>query len=162
MVVSSGGAPRDTGDGAAAAGSTRRDATRGLLACALAAVPAAAVVAGWPSSRPEPASGRTPDGTAFAETYRGRSIQGTWTPAGGSARDGHWDVTVDGRPLHLMRRADGTWLSMLDHYRPYRTPLEAARAAVDELGPGRRLRDLAPGPVDAGHAHMGGRHDVRA
>ena len=40
-----------------------------------------------------------------------------------------------------MRRADGTWLSMVDHYRSYATPLEAARAAVDELGPGQRLRD---------------------
>ncbi|MFF4396994.1 tyrosinase family oxidase copper chaperone [Streptomyces sp. NPDC001480] len=141
--------------------STRRDATRGLLACALAAALAPAVVAEWPSRR-EAESGRTPDGTAFAETYRGRSIHGTWTPADGPSGDGHWRVTVDGRPLHLMRRADGTWLSMVDHYRPYRTPVEAARAAVDELGPGERLRDVAPGPVGAGHSHMGDRHDVRA
>ncbi|MEU5598227.1 tyrosinase family oxidase copper chaperone [Streptomyces sp. NPDC020298] len=151
--------------------STRRDATRGLLACALGTALAPVVVAEWPSRR-EPGSGRAPsgrapsgsapDGTGFTETYRGRGIQGTWTPADGPAGDGHWRVTVDGRPLHLMRRADGTWLSMVDHYRPYRTPLEAARAAVDELGLGERLRDLAPGPVDAGHSHMGGRHDVRA
>jgi hypothetical protein len=50
-----------------------------------------------------------------------------------------WHVTVDGRPLHLMRRADGSWMTMVDHYESYPTPLAAARAAVDELGPSERL-----------------------
>jgi hypothetical protein len=58
-----------------------------------------------------------------------------------------------------MRRADGSWLSMVDHYRSYPTPLEAARAAVDELGPGRRLRDTG---AMAGTAHTGGHHGVHA
>jgi hypothetical protein len=70
-------------------------------------------------------------------------------------KDG-WQVTVDGRPLHLMRRADGTWLSMVDHYRSYPTALEATRAAVDELSPGRELSE-ANGPM-----HMGGDHGVHA
>src|SRR5437879_12504163 len=56
-----------------------------------------------------------------------------------------------------MRRADGTWLTMVDHYSSYRTPLEATRAAVDELGPGQGLRDLAPGPVGEEHRHGEGR-----
>ncbi|WSV01516.1 tyrosinase cofactor [Streptomyces sp. NBC_01023] len=63
----------------------------------------------------------------FDEVYRGRRIRGGTV--------GHeTEVTVDGRPLHLMRRADGSYLSMVDHYESYPTPLEAARAAVDELG----------------------------
>jgi hypothetical protein len=74
-------------------------------------------------------------------------------------------------------RADGGWLSMVDHYRSYPTPLEAARAAVDELGPGQRLRDIGTmgghadttGDVDlgghadtTGDADLGGHHGVHA
>ncbi|WP_037678432.1 tyrosinase family oxidase copper chaperone [Streptomyces griseus] len=143
------------------AGRTRRDLARGLRACALAAAlapPAGALPRQPPGSGP----GRARADAVFAQTYRGHRIRGVWTPAHGAGEEGRWQVTVDGRPLHLMRRADGTWLSMVDHYCSYRTPLEAARAAVDELGPGRRLRDLAPGPADAENAHKGGRHGVRA
>ncbi|WP_435855061.1 tyrosinase cofactor [Streptomyces murinus] len=142
------------GDDAAAAGATeqvradttagpgRRRMMRGLLSCA-AALALAPVVA---ASRPvPPAAG----GDSFDETYRGRRIQGVRLPeAGRSTSDDAWRITIDGRPLHLMRRADGTWLSMVDHYTSYRTPREAARAAVDELGPGQRLSDLSPDPLD--------------
>ncbi|MDX3383436.1 tyrosinase cofactor [Streptomyces niveiscabiei] len=83
-------------------------------------------------------------GPGFDEMYRGRHIQGMPAQAGRSG-EGAWQVTVDGRPLHLMRRADGTWLSMVDHYRSYDTPLQAARAAVDELSPGEQLKEQAGG-----------------
>lgn len=33
-----------------------------------------------------------------------------------------------------MRRADGSYLSGINHFQSYGTPLELARAAVDELG----------------------------
>jgi hypothetical protein len=132
---------------------------RDLRACALAAALAPVVVAFGSQCA---GSGQPPSGTAFAQTYRGRRIRGVWAPARGAGEDGRWHVTVDDRPLHLMRRADGTWLSMVDHYCSYRTPLEAARAAVDELGPGQRLRDLAPGPAGGEHPHRGDRHGVRA
>lgn len=167
MVVSVGGEPAGTEDGAPGpvrsgpAGRTRRNAARRLLACALAAVlapMAEACLPSRPGSAPEDKSGST----AFDQTHRGSRIRGVWTPARGKAVHGQWHVTVDGRPLHLMRRADDTWLSMVDHYRSYRTPLEAARAAVEELGPGRRLRDLAQDADGAGHPHTGGRHGVRA
>jgi hypothetical protein len=83
----------------------------------------------------------------FHETYRGRRIVGTRDDAG---REGYgdpdtWHVTVDGRPLHLMRRVDGSWMTMVDHYQSYPTPLAAARAAVDELGPTARLSPSHPG-----------------
>ncbi|MDQ1029167.1 hypothetical protein QF035_006749 [Streptomyces umbrinus] len=88
------------------------------------------------------ASGATgPEGAWFRETYRGRRIVGIADDAGrlGDEVCGVWHVTVDGRPLHLMRRVDGSWMTMVDHYQSYPTPLAAARAAVDELGPTARL-----------------------
>jgi hypothetical protein len=122
---------------------TRRSVIRRLLLPAALAATAAPVAVAVHRS----ASGTRvlhavggPEDTAFAETYRGRRIRGTADPAGRAAGAPGWHVTVDDRPLHLMRRADGTWLTMVDHYRSYPTPLAAARAAVDELGPGRNLR----------------------
>ncbi|WP_327315145.1 tyrosinase family oxidase copper chaperone [Streptomyces sp. NBC_01235] len=159
---------------------TRRNLLRGLLgagaALALAPVVAASQSPGTQDRPADTASG------SFEETYRGRHLRGVLTPTDRAPGDGpRWEVTVDGRPLHLMRRADGTWLSMVDHYRSYATPLEAARAAVDELGPGEQLRDTgAPsgsphhGPhgtrgadptrgTDRTHAaHMGGHHGLHA
>ncbi|WP_405778488.1 tyrosinase family oxidase copper chaperone [Streptomyces sp. NBC_00859] len=63
----------------------------------------------------------------FDEMYRGRRIRG-------GTVDDSTEVTVDGRPLHIMRRADGSYLSMVDHYESYPSPLAVARGAVDELG----------------------------
>ncbi|GAA1260936.1 MULTISPECIES: tyrosinase family oxidase copper chaperone [unclassified Streptomyces] len=126
---------------------TRRTVVRRLIGVALAAavVPAAALV-GRAFRHPQDDL-KDAVGGDFEETYRGRHIRGargqgpmmrahigqrsgqdSWQ------RSGHWDVTVDGRPLHLMRRADGSYLSMVDHYQSYPTPLAAARGAVDELG----------------------------
>ncbi|WP_223206018.1 tyrosinase cofactor [Streptomyces xanthii] len=70
---------------------------------------------------------------AFDESYRGRRIQGATGPGGA------FEVRVDGRPLHLMRRADGSYLSMVDHYTSHPTARDAARGAVDELD-GQTLR----------------------
>ncbi|MEV6552118.1 tyrosinase family oxidase copper chaperone [Streptomyces sp. NPDC051597] len=58
-------------------------------------------------------------------------------PGGTSAAGTGFEALIDGRRLHLMRRADGTYISAMDHYTSYATPLEAARAAVDALGPAR-------------------------
>ncbi|WP_217142666.1 tyrosinase cofactor [Streptomyces sp. AC627_RSS907] len=169
MIIDMGGAPAGAEDGAPGRalpepeGRTRRDVTRGLRACALAAALAPALTA-FRSARPRPRSASAPPETGFDETWRGHRIRGVPPSAGDTAEDGRWHVTVDGSPLHLMRRADGTWLSMVDHYCSYSTPLEAARAAVDALGPGRRLRDPAGAPTGtaAAHEHAGGRHGVRA
>jgi hypothetical protein len=138
--------------------------TAALAACGVALAAAPLVAAG--ASRPAPGPPDDRSGTLFEERYRGRLIRGVWIPHGapdtgtgtpapapGPAGAGEWRVTVDGRPLHLMRRADGTWLSMVDHYQSYPTPLEAARGAVDVMGPGRQLRDVAPGPVDGVRQH---------
>lgn len=143
------------GDGPAPA--TRRDVVRGLLAPAALAVTLAPVTAAAAGPAPSSPRARTAHpAPAFDETYLGRRIRGFATaPADLAAGADAWQVTVDGRPLHLLRRADGTWLTMVDHYRSYPTPLEAARAAVDELGPGRHLRATD-------HHHAGGGHGVHA
>ncbi|MFD4791729.1 tyrosinase family oxidase copper chaperone [Streptomyces sp. NPDC058459] len=162
MVVDAGGVTvgteRQVREGAGRP--SRREVTRGLLASAAALAPAPVVAA----SRPLPPDGER-GGRSFDEHYRGHRIRGSLAPAfTRGAGGGDWQITVDGRPLHLMRRADSTWMSMVDHYTSYATPLEAARAAADEIGPGRRLRELAPGPVGGEHAGhgMGGMHGVRA
>ncbi|MEU8777568.1 tyrosinase family oxidase copper chaperone [Streptomyces sp. NPDC048606] len=59
------------------------------------------------------------------ESYRGRHISVDLATAA---------VRIDGRPLHVMRRADGSYLSGINHFESYATPMELARAAVDELG----------------------------
>ncbi|MFE6698880.1 tyrosinase family oxidase copper chaperone [Streptomyces sp. NPDC057718] len=105
-----------------------------------------------PAPAPGPGSGSGSRATAeeFAEMYRGREIRGTATvvvPAGAPdddrvavAPEPVTEIRIDGRPLHVMRRADGTYLSDVRHYESYPTLLETARAAVDELGAAR----LAP------------------
>ncbi|MFR9800095.1 tyrosinase family oxidase copper chaperone [Streptomyces sp. MS06] len=122
---------------------TRREALRGLLAPALALALVPLATSSRPS-RPSRAA-RGVGGAAFDENYRGRRIQGAPIPGSGlpGARGigpDRWRVAVDGRPLHLMRRADGSWMSMLDHYDSFTTPLAATRAAVDVLAPGEHLR----------------------
>ncbi|GGP56847.1 tyrosinase family oxidase copper chaperone [Streptomyces calvus] len=172
MVVSTGGAPVGAGEDGAPGpvppepgGGTRRQVIRALRAGVLAAGLAPALAAfRFPRPGPPPTH-HAPDGTAFDLSHRGHRIRGVRTAAPGAADEGRWHVTVDGRPLHLMRRADGSWLSMVDHYCSYPTPLAAARAAVDALAPGDRLRDEeAPAHHGTGrrHEHRGGRHGVRA
>ncbi|MFE4383157.1 tyrosinase family oxidase copper chaperone [Streptomyces cyaneofuscatus] len=100
------------------------------------------------ASAPAKGPGHTAAGAEeFAEMYRGREIRGSVTvlvPAGeaGGGAGTHdtepvTEIRIDGRPLHVMRRADGTYLSDVTHYESFPTLREAARAAVDELGTAR-------------------------
>ncbi|MEV5955732.1 tyrosinase cofactor [Streptomyces sp. NPDC051987] len=95
------------------------------------------------------ATGHSHEGSLepFDEVYKGRRIQGrphamdgmtgrSGTAGGGGHRHGHgagYAVFVDGVELHVMRNADGSWISVVSHYAPVATPRAAARAAVDEL-----------------------------
>jgi Tyrosinase co-factor MelC1 len=65
----------------------------------------------------------------FDEVYRERRIQGFGSPDPDGMR-----ILIDGRPLRVMRRVDGSWISMANHYQPYLTPLATARGAVDVIG----------------------------
>ncbi|MFD7614561.1 tyrosinase cofactor [Streptomyces sp. NPDC059828] len=74
---------------------------------------------------------------SFDEVYLGRRIQGR--PSHGGGHHGHggghggYTVQVDGKELHVMQNADGTWISVINHYEPHPTPRAVARAAVVEL-----------------------------
>ncbi|OYP19590.1 tyrosinase [Streptomyces sp. FBKL.4005] len=110
---------------------TRR---RALTAAAAVAATASAATLVAPAAS---AAGRhapaTPD--SFDEVYKGRRIQGRPEGGGGHhhAHGGGYAVFIDGVQLHLMRNADGSWISVISHYDPVPTPRAAARAAVDEL-----------------------------
>ncbi|MFF4212131.1 tyrosinase cofactor [Streptomyces sp. NPDC001796] len=69
---------------------------------------------------------------AFDEVYLGRRIQGR-PLAGGHHHGAGYGVFVDGVELHVMRNADGSWISVVSHYDPVPSPRAAARAAVVEL-----------------------------
>ncbi|MEJ8640685.1 tyrosinase family oxidase copper chaperone [Streptomyces sp. MS1.HAVA.3] len=100
---------------------TRRAVLRTAFTAAVLAGTAAALAPVLRARRPRQTL--TPAPLAEEETYRGRHI--AVDVAG---------VRIDGRPLHVMRRADGSYLSGINHFQSYATPLELARAAVDELG----------------------------
>ncbi|MBV1940253.1 tyrosinase cofactor [Streptomyces sp. BV286] len=105
---------------------TRRRALQGAAGLAVTA----GTLAAAPSH--ESAADRHDGPTAFDEVYKGRRITGR--PTGGHHHHGAgYTVFVDGAELHLMRNADGTWISVVSHYDPVASPRAAARAAVEEL-----------------------------
>ncbi|MEV0987796.1 tyrosinase family oxidase copper chaperone [Streptomyces sp. NPDC049949] len=85
------------------------------------------------------------------EVYQGRRIQITPATTGGGHHGGHHGgghdglptVRIDGRELHVMRNADGTWISVVNHYETFADPTSLARAAVRELQ-GAVLAPFAP------------------
>jgi hypothetical protein len=89
-----------------------------------------------------PIGGEGVSSPLFDEVYRGRRIQGFTSndPSG-------LLLLVDGRPLGAMRRFDGSFVSMANHYQSYPTPLTTARGAVDVIG-SAELADAA-----AAHHH---------
>ncbi|MFR9798449.1 apotyrosinase chaperone MelC1 [Streptomyces sp. MS06] len=117
---------------------------------ALAAPPAAAAPAATPPTAPARSAEPSRTGHAhdvpepFDEVYRGRRIRGRAAAPGGHHHGAGYAVSVDGAPLHLMRNADGSWISVVSHYDPVPSPLAAARAAVDDLQGAR----LLPLPTD--------------
>ncbi|MFF3707659.1 apotyrosinase chaperone MelC1 [Streptomyces phaeochromogenes] len=114
---------------------TRRHALRGAAGLAVTAGAFTAVSPSRASTAdhhggPSPAASAAP--FDFDEVYRGRRIQGR--PSGGGHHHGAgYAVFVDGVELHVMRNADGTWISVVSHYDPVPSPRAAARAAVEEL-----------------------------
>ncbi|MFE0423212.1 tyrosinase family oxidase copper chaperone [Streptomyces sp. NPDC058953] len=120
---------------------SRRIALRALFTAVVAGGTAGALAPLLKAGRAGPGAGV---GERFAEVYRGRRIEGSATvlvPAhghGGGPEEKTApptiEVRIDGRPLHIMRRADGSYLSLVNHYESFPTLRETARAAVDELG----------------------------
>lgn len=123
---------------------TRRRAlatVTGALA-ALGITPVAAATAAGAPPPPEPVPAQS------EETYQGRLIritEGGTSHHGGAAAP---VVRIDGDELHIMRNADGTWISVVNHYETHPDPLSLARAAVREL----RGSALAPFAAAGGAA----------
>ncbi|OEJ95101.1 tyrosinase family oxidase copper chaperone [Streptomyces thermolilacinus] len=157
-------------------GFVRRGVLRTLFTAAVAALTGGALAR--VAAAPPDGGARTPEGGSYArgghdpapggaaharvegafdEMYRGRRIQGRPVEASSA---GGFEVLVDGRELHLMRCADGGYLTLVNHYEAYPTPLAATRAAVDELGGAR----LAAHGVEHGSAvrREGGHRGVHA
>ncbi|WP_369147944.1 tyrosinase cofactor [Streptomyces sp. R44] len=111
---------------------TRR---RALGVAAGAAGAAAGLALAGPAAAAPGAAAPAPAPDSFDEVYQGRRIQGG--PSHGGHHGGHhgggYSVTIDGEELHVMRNADGTWISVINHYEPVATPRAVARAAVREL-----------------------------
>ncbi|MGW7299037.1 apotyrosinase chaperone MelC1 [Streptomyces sp. NPDC054829] len=120
---------------------SRRRALTAAAALAAASGTAAltapsAQAAGRATGAPQHAGHHTePTPAAFDEVYKGRRIQGRVRSGGGHHHDhgGGYGVYIDDVELHVMRNADGSWISVVSHYDPVATPRAAARAAVDEL-----------------------------
>ncbi|MFF3457099.1 tyrosinase cofactor [Streptomyces sp. NPDC002730] len=119
---------------------TRRRAL-GAAATALAGL-AVADLATTVLSHPAAAAPNASDPAPFDEVYQGRRIQGGPSHGGGHHGNGHhgnghhgagYAVRIDGDELHVMRNADGTWISVVNHYETFATPRAVARAAVVEL-----------------------------
>ncbi|MFE4062276.1 tyrosinase family oxidase copper chaperone [Streptomyces sp. NPDC059096] len=140
---------------------TRRHFLRALFTLGTVAGTSAALVPVVRAGRgaapyaPPARDGAGADGV-LEERYRGRHIRvasvATTVAAGATASAGPVpEIRIDGRPLHLMRRADGSYLSVVNHYASFPTPLAAARAAVDDLG-GAQL--ALAGPVHGPDHHI--------
>lgn len=140
---------------------TRRQILHGSAA-ALAGAALAAPVAFADTAAARPADGHgqaAGDGPSgghempepFDEMYEGRHIEGWPADEGGAQDGGHnssgthagrladphdgmdFVVRIDNDDLHVMRNADGTWISLVNHYETFTTPRALARAAVREL-----------------------------
>ncbi|WP_030764659.1 apotyrosinase chaperone MelC1 [Streptomyces sp. NRRL F-2664] len=106
-----------------------------VLGLTAAVTSAATSAAATPAATPAPP---TPPGTVD-EVYQGRRIRITTGGAGHhGGHGGHHSpdrptVLIDGRELHIMRNADGSWISVINHYETFTDPRLLARAAVRDL-----------------------------
>ncbi|MGW6917307.1 apotyrosinase chaperone MelC1 [Kitasatospora sp. NPDC054939] len=123
---------------------TRRRMLQGAAVALTAA--AGTVVLGVAGPTGKSATAADPGASdTFDEVFRGRRIQGRPVGADEPGAGGHhhgttgsgggtgYQVRIDGEELHMMRNADGTWISVVNHYQTYPTPRALARAAVNEL-----------------------------
>ncbi|MFJ4775835.1 tyrosinase cofactor [Streptomyces sp. NPDC088762] len=124
---------------------TRRQAL-GTTAGALTVLGLTAAAATSANATPASAATTPTAAGTVDEVYQGRRIQ--ITPGAGGHHGGHHSpglptVRIDGRELHVMRNADGSWISVVNHYETYPDPTSLARAAVRELQ-GATLAPFAP------------------
>ncbi|MFG2818495.1 tyrosinase cofactor [Kitasatospora sp. NPDC048365] len=110
---------------------TRRRMLQGSGVALATAAGLAVVGRTGPEAQAAPAAGHQHPVEGFDEVYRGRRIQGR--PSAEHQHHGGWTVLIDGQELHAMQNADGSWISVVNHYQTYGTPRALARAAVLDL-----------------------------
>ncbi|GLW18758.1 hypothetical protein Stsp01_55010 [Streptomyces sp. NBRC 13847] len=93
-------------------------------------------IEGWPAD----AEGMRKGGAQKAKSRKAHAGHGSGAPHAahpadhGGMHDGmDFVVRIDNDDLHVMRNADGTWISLVNHYQTFSTPQALARAAVREL-----------------------------
>ncbi|MEW1748955.1 tyrosinase family oxidase copper chaperone [Streptomyces angustmyceticus] len=93
-------------------------------------------IEGWPADEGSPEHGnharhgsRSSHGSGAGHAGRAHSRSGQAGPHDGM----DFVVRIDNDDLHVMRNADGTWISLVNHYETFTTPQALARAAVREL-----------------------------
>ncbi|MEU3771892.1 tyrosinase family oxidase copper chaperone [Streptomyces sp. NPDC032472] len=121
----------------------------GLSACSSSKAPATAAIGAEASGSPSVPPFSLPSG-GIDEVYEGHRIQ--ITLGEGGQHGGHHlpampVVKIDGNELHIMRNADGSWVSVVNHYETFPDPIAAAKAAIRDL----QGTQLAPfGPHEGG------------
>ncbi|AZM93990.1 tyrosinase family oxidase copper chaperone [Streptomyces sp. W1SF4] len=106
----------------------------GLSACSSSSAPAAGASGASGASGSPGASGAPlsiPAG-GIDEVYEGRRIQITLGAAGHHGMPMP-SIKIDGKELHLMGNADGSWVTVVNHYESFPDPVAAARAAIRDL-----------------------------
>ncbi|MFF7635262.1 tyrosinase cofactor [Kitasatospora sp. NPDC008050] len=115
---------------------TRRRMLQGAAVALTATAGTALLGLSKPASKAAAADGGS---ATFDEVFQGRHIQGMPMSGGMGGMGGMhhagsgYMVLIDGQELHVMRNADGTWISVINHYQTFSTPRALARAAVNEL-----------------------------
>ncbi|MEV6732573.1 MULTISPECIES: tyrosinase family oxidase copper chaperone [unclassified Streptomyces] len=127
--------------GTAAGAVTAAGLTAAVMYAAATSSPAGEPKDGEAASSPGP----IPTGS-IDEVYEGRRIQITF--GAGDHQGGHHSpalptVRIDGNELHVMRNADGSWVSVVNHYQTFPDPVAVVRAAVRDLQ-GAALASFGP------------------
>ncbi|MFD7033914.1 tyrosinase family oxidase copper chaperone [Streptomyces sp. NPDC059917] len=99
--------------------------------------PAVVPAGGAAASGTPGASGAAKAITPVDEVFEGRRIQISLDTSGHHTGGHHLpampSVRIDGVELHLMPNADGSWITVVNHYETFPDPVTAARAAVRDL-----------------------------
>ncbi|MGW7641384.1 apotyrosinase chaperone MelC1 [Streptomyces decoyicus] len=90
-------------------------------------------IEGWPADEDAPENG-SHAGRASEASHGGHGSRAHPRSGQAGPHDGmDFVVRIDNDDLHVMRNADGTWISLVNHYETFTTPRALARAAVREL-----------------------------
>lgn len=91
-------------------------------------------IEGWPADDEGAKKGSAQKANARNGGHRSSGSHAEHPAGHAGPHDGmDFVVRIDNEDLHVMRNADGTWISLVNHYQTFTTPQALARAAVREL-----------------------------